>query len=303
MTIRLLILTLAIFLFSCTGETEKSPDPVVICFTGDILLDRGVREFIEHRGIDAIFDSLTDKVFRESDLIAGNLECPATLRESPLNKRYIFRAEPEWLKALQEHGFTHLNLANNHAMDQGREGLADTDRNIRLSGMVPLGFGLNERKACKPYILASTPRKVFLISSVLVKSENWTYLPDRACVCEAPIPEITKTVSSLRGREEDALIIVQLHWGREHATMSETMQKHQARELIDAGADCILGHHPHTIQETEYYKGKPVFYSLGNFIFDQREPVNSIGLVVRMTIGKDTVEYDEFRVISNPALR
>jgi poly-gamma-glutamate synthesis protein (capsule biosynthesis protein) len=82
-------------------------------------------------------------VFRSAQLVVGNLECPATKIESPVFKRYIFRAEPEWLDTLRQHGITHLNLANNHAIDQGREGLMDTRQNILLAGMIPIGAGAN----------------------------------------------------------------------------------------------------------------------------------------------------------------
>ena len=105
-------------------------DTLTITFTGDILLDRGVRPYVEHRGADYVFSPFVDSVFQHSDLVVANLECPATKVRQPAYKRYIFRAEPEWLHALKRHGITHLNLANNHSVDQGRTGLADTKRNI-----------------------------------------------------------------------------------------------------------------------------------------------------------------------------
>ena len=91
--------------------------------TGDILLDRGVRHVIERQGVDRLFSTAIDSVLQEADVVVGNLECPATKIKAPVMKQYIFRAEPEWLEALHRHGITHLNLANNHAIDQGREGL------------------------------------------------------------------------------------------------------------------------------------------------------------------------------------
>lgn len=98
--------------------------------TGDILLDRGVRKVVEKQGVDQLFSAAIDSVLQASDVVVGNLECPATKIKAPVFKKYIFRAEPEWLATMQRHGFTHLNLANNHSIDQGREGLLDTYQNI-----------------------------------------------------------------------------------------------------------------------------------------------------------------------------
>ena len=112
---------------SVFSVSAQATDTLNIIFTGDILLDRGVRQVIDHHGVDYLFSEDIDSVFRSAQLVVGNLECPATTIQSPVFKRFIFRGEPEWLGALQNHGFTHLNLANNHSIDQGREGLIDTN--------------------------------------------------------------------------------------------------------------------------------------------------------------------------------
>jgi poly-gamma-glutamate capsule biosynthesis protein CapA/YwtB (metallophosphatase superfamily) len=293
----------AIFLIILTlagGGNDSRKEVVRILFTGDVLMDRGVREYIKYHGIGALFNQSLDSVLHANDYVIGNLECPATRIVAPINKKFIFRAEPEWLDSLYHHGFTHLNLANNHSMDQGREGLTDTEANIVQSGIIPLGYGPDEKKACKPYLIASDPRKIFVISSVQVPSENWTYLPDKACVCEESVDSLVLQIKYLRKREQSAILIVQLHWGVEHTTSPRVYQKQQARQLIDAGADCIIGHHTHTIQPVEWYNGKPIFYSLGNFIFDQEKPLNSVGQVVQMEIKPDTISYREIQVYSDP---
>ena len=118
-------------------------DTLSIVFTGDILLDRGVRRVINQHGVDHLFSDGIDSVFRSAQLVVGNLECPATKIDAPVFKHFIFRGEPEWLDTLRQHGITHLNLANNHSIDQGREGLLDTRRNIIAAGMVPMGAGEN----------------------------------------------------------------------------------------------------------------------------------------------------------------
>ena len=100
-------------------------------------MDRGVRKTIEHHGTDYLFTQEMDSLLKASDVVVGNLECPATKVKAPKQKRFIFRGEPIWLSALKEHGFTHLNMANNHSVDQGRDGLTDTRENIIRAGMTP----------------------------------------------------------------------------------------------------------------------------------------------------------------------
>ena len=134
-------------------------------FTGDILLDRGVRQRIEHIGIEHLFSKGIDSLFRQADYVVGNLECPATKTIQPNFKKYVFRAEPEWLSVLREHHVTHLNLANNHSIDQGRAGLVDTWQNIRKAGMTPVGAGNNLEEAIQPVLISNHPRPVWLFAS------------------------------------------------------------------------------------------------------------------------------------------
>ncbi len=172
-------------------------DTLSITFTGDILLDRGVRQYVEHRGIDYVFSPFVDSVFQSSDLVVANLECPATKIKQPAYKQFIFRAEPEWLPALKAHGITHLNLANNHSVDQGRRGLADTKKNIEETGMIPVGVGDNMQEASQPVLLASMPRKVYLLTSLQMPLENFSYLPEKTSVSHEDLDSLK--VCSLSG--------------------------------------------------------------------------------------------------------
>ena len=300
---RSLCVLLAFVLFSCSDQNEQKNKPeggshsdtISILFAGDLLLDRGVRDRIEHVGIESLFDSSVDSLFDLQDLVIANLECPATEIKEPINKQFIFRAEPRWLSVLKNHGITHLNLANNHSMDQGRNGLTDTWGNVVEFGLHPLGYGKNSDQACKPVLLAESPKKVYLISSLRVPSENWTYLPDQPCVCEASINEIISAISELKKQDSSSVVLVQLHWGIEHVSEPTTGQKQAAHQMIDAGADLIVGHHPHTIQTIEEYRGKMIYYSIGNFIFDQTAPINSEGLLVQIKITSDSCSVSEIK--------
>ena len=260
-----------------------------ILFTGDILLDRGVRQVIEHYGVDHLFSEDIDSMFHTAQIVVGNLECPATKIEAPVFKRFIFRGEPEWLDTLRQHGITHLNLANNHSIDQGREGLLDTRRNILAAGMTPIGAGENMNEAAEPVLLAELPRKVWLVTSLRLALENYAYLTDKPCVSQEPMDSLLERVNRLRRADSTAVIIVSLHWGGEHTLQPVPSQRLESHQLIRAGADVLICHHTHTLQTIEEFQGKNIYYSIGNFIFDQPKPINSKACMVRLCIKEDNL--------------
>ena len=271
---------------SATSRTSATS----ILFTGDILLDRGVRKVIEHHGIDYLFTRQMDSLFRASQVVVGNLECPATSIKAPIQKRFIFRGEPEWLYALKKHGFTHLNLANNHSIDQGRKGLTDTKENILKAKLEPVGMGKNLQEAAQPTLLTSHPRKVWLIASLGMALENFAYLSDRPCVNTERTQEIITRIRDIKQKDPQAVVIVSIHWGGEHTLKPVPSQRLDAHRLINAGADALICHHTHTLQTIERYKGRDIYYSIGNFIFDQQKPLNSKACVVKVEVTKDNVK-------------
>lgn len=291
---RIISTVLAVSLMS--SVSAQNADTLNILFTGDILLDRGVRQVIEHHGVDHLFSDGIDSVFRSAQLVMGNLECPATKIEAPVFKRFIFRGEPEWLDTLQRHGYTHLNLANNHSIDQGREGLLDTKRNILAAGMMPIGAGENMNEAVQPVLLAEHPRKVWLVASLRLALENYAYLPDKPCVSQEPMDSLLERVNRLRRTDSTAVIIVSLHWGGEHTLQPVPSQRLEAHQLIRAGADVLICHHTHTLQTIEEFQGKKIYYSIGNFIFDQPKPINSKACMVLLRIKEDSLDIESIPV-------
>lgn len=287
MTMRKCSIALAV---SLVGLWAFPKTTTTLIFTGDILLDRGVRQVIAHSTPDRLFSPSVDSLLASADVAVGNLECPATVVVSPAFKRFVFRAEPEWLGTLQRHGFTHLNLANNHSIDQGRRGLTDTRLNVLSAGMTPVGAGQDMSEASQPVLLTAEPRHVWLLASCRLPLENFAYLPGRPCVSQEPLDTLLARIATLRTADPRAVIVVTLHWGGEHTLKPLPQQRVEARRIIDAGADAIVGHHTHTLQPTENYRGRPIYYGIGNFIFDQRRPQNSKACVVRLTVGTDSLE-------------
>lgn len=266
-------------------------DTLTVTFTGDVLLDRGVRKVIDrnHGDANCLFSASIDSVFNASQLVVANLECPATKIVSPVFKKFIFRGEPEWLDVLKQHGITHLNLANNHSIDQGREALIDTRNNIIKAGMVPIGAGTNMDEATKPVLIASLPRKVYVVASLRLVLENTAYLPQEPSVSQESFDKMLERIKLLKREDPQCCVIVSLHWGREHMLTPAVQQQMQAHALIDAGADCLICHHTHTMQSVEQYRGKHIFYSVGNFIFDQNRDINARACIVSLKITRDTV--------------
>ena len=284
-------------LFSVSARCADTLDSTLtVVLTGDILLDRGVRRVIKHHGVGHLFSDGVDSVFQSAQVVVSNLECPATKIQAPVFKRYIFRAEPEWLDTLHQHGITHLNLANNHSIDQGREGLMDTRQNILAAGMVPIGAGANMAEASEPVLLASHPRKVWLVPSLRLALENYAYLTDKPCVSQESMDSLFSRVHRLRQQDSIAVIIVSLHWGAEHKLEPVPRQRHDAHMLIKAGADLLVCHHTHTLQTIEDYNGHPIYYSVGNFIFDQSSPLNSEASMVRLKVSRDSLEVETIPV-------
>ena len=225
----------------------------------------------------------------EVHFVIGNLECPVTTIHAPAYKRFMFRGDPLWLDSIRAYGFTHLNLANNHSVDQGRRGLADTRRNIINAGLVPVGADSTMQRAAQPVLLSTSPRRVWLLVSNRLPLENYAYLPEKMSVSQQPMDSLLSHVRALKDADSTAVVIVNLHWGTEHTLKPTPRQQLEAHALIDAGADAVIGHHTHTLQIVETYKEKPIYYSIGNFIFDLQKPLNTRACIVRLTITENNV--------------
>jgi poly-gamma-glutamate synthesis protein (capsule biosynthesis protein) len=262
---------------------QNSAAAIDVCLAGDLLLDRGVRARIRNIGPDALLNGVRAP-FAACDAVIANLECPATLAGSPLEKKYVFRAEPSWLPALGRAGITHVTLANNHSNDQGREGLRQTMRALRDAGIEAIGAGAAQREACGPALIEVRGARLAVFASVPLPLENWMFGDTLAGPCQDTPSQSAERVREWKQRHPGDVVLVLLHWGIEHREIPEPEQVADAHALIDAGADAVVGHHPHVVQRAELYRGKPILYSIGNFVFDQRTPLASRCLVARLRI-------------------
>ena len=138
--------------------------------------------------------------------------------------------------------------------------------------------------------------RVHLLASNRLPLESFAYLPDRESVSQEPFDSLVNRVKAIKMADSIAVVIVNLHWGAEHTLRPLPQQRLEAHALIDAGADVIIGHHTHTLQSTETYRGKPIFYGIGNFIFDQQRPLNTEACIVRLRITTEKTMADAIPV-------
>jgi poly-gamma-glutamate synthesis protein (capsule biosynthesis protein) len=264
---------------------------VSICFTGDVMLDRGVRRRINEIGMDSLFSGVSP-IFKNSDFTVINLECPATDTLHPMDKPYDFRADPEWLPFLWGTGITHACLANNHSKDQDEGGLVSSLENLSRCGITPFGAGADSA-ACNPVRIEKDSVRFVLFGSVPLFMQYSRMDTSGAGPCVLSAETLAGRIREAKRGDPHAFVLVSLHWGKEYQTAPSPEQKADASLLIDAGADAVIGHHPHVLQPVEVYRGKPIFYSLGNLVFDQNDSLTRQSMVVRMIFTSDSLQSVE----------
>ncbi len=243
-----------------------APEPsITLMAVGDVMLDRGIDKQIRKYGIEWPFKGVRETT-RGADLAFCNLECPLSARGIKVTKPICFKADPANVECLTDGGFDMISLANNHSMDCSRPGLIETMHYLAKSGIAYIGAGDTPSDAALPVIMTLKGIRIaFLARNAWLPEGAW-FRPD------APNSSYldTETIESeVRQASEQAdVVIVSLHWGIEYRMHSQPAQVELAHKIIDAGADLILGHHPHVLQKVEKYHGGVIAYSLGNFLFD-----------------------------------
>ncbi|MFX3633818.1 MAG: CapA family protein [Candidatus Pristimantibacillus sp.] len=249
------------------GVIADDSDKVRLAFVGDILLAESVGNMMKIKGNDFPFTEAL-LYLSEPDLTAANLEYPITKRGVPAeDKTYVFKGTPDALPALKNSGVDVVSLANNHTLDQGVDGLLDTMGYLDEAGIDHMGAGSNDTEAFAPKIREVRGIKIAYIGlSKVVPTTTWKADKYNAGVAETY--DTTRAVAAIaKAKKEADIVVVMVHWGIEKSDTPEKYQRDFAREYIDAGADLVIGSHPHVLQGFETYKGKWIAYSLGNFIF------------------------------------
>ena len=242
------------------------PKDILLAAVGDIMLGGTATPELRKYGYDHPFE-LTRSILKQAQIVFGNLEGPLTDAGVPATgKQYVFRSPPDQVApALARAGFNVVSLANNHSLDYGPEGLADTRAALDRAGIGYTGAGQNLAEARRPvYMVADGVTVAFLAYSLTFPEEFWAgpNTPGTAFGHERFVRADVATA-----REKAEIVVVSFHWGQEGKTELREYQTQLARAAIDAGAAAVLGHHPHVLQGVERYGHGVILYSLGNFAF------------------------------------
>ena len=249
-------------------EQEPHQEPHIhLTFAGDVIMAGNVEKMLIEKGYDYPYTELKD-LFLRDDYTIANLETPVTTRGTPpTNKAFVYKSPPAALPALKAAGIDAVNLANNHSMDQGVEGLLDTFAALDENQIEYVGAGVDSARAYAPVYVEKNGIRVAIFGfSRVIPEVSWYAGKNKPGVAATYDP--TQAIQAIQeARPKADLIVVIPHWGEERKDFPLDNQKELARAYIDAGADLIVGGHPHVIQGLEQYKDKWIAYSLGNFIF------------------------------------
>jgi poly-gamma-glutamate synthesis protein (capsule biosynthesis protein) len=274
------IMVLAVAAACCIAMAPQAGQrTVTVALTGDILLDRGVRKYLDSEGVDYPYEKVRN-ILGGFDIVFGNLECPITEGGVPALKSWnlLFKADIENSYALRRAGYDVLNLANNHVMDYGPEGLLSTLDALEKSGIKAVGAGEDSEKARLPVYVEVKDIVVGFLGYSAFPHEGYFFFADRPDVAYADINRIGDEIRN--ARDNCDFLIVSFHWGREFDFYPYDHQRELAYLAADSGADVVVGHHPHVLQGIEEYNGSRIFYSLGNFVFDWQVPTGTDETVI-----------------------
>ena len=272
-------------------EINEKKD-VTILFGGDMMFDRYIRQMSDGKGYDHIMEDLSSTL-HTADLVVANLEGPVTENESRSlyseigsYDNYIFTFDPAILETLKKNKVSLVNIGNNHIGNFGIEGVADTKRFVKEAYLNYFGdTGTPDEQ--RYYVKEINGQKIAFV--------NYNAFVQNA---------VANTLSDIEIVAPDAdHVILYTHWGEEYVTHSREHEQMLAHQFIDAGVDLVIGSHPHVVQESEIYKGKTIYYSLGNFVFDQYfsdETRNGLMVKVNMPANEEqTLVFKEIPITLN----
>ena len=250
------------------ADAPAEPPPVRIVSGGDVMTDRVVKSYISAQGAGAVLRGIAPQL-EKGDAAWVNLESPLSTLGSPTpGKDYTFEGPPSMAKALAAAGINVVTLGNNHTVDYGQAALVDTIKRLEKAGVQVVGAGRDDKDAWTPAIVKTSGGATigFLAwSDVIWPGYRATSEPGVAEL-GTDIPRMKKSIRAL-AKEVD-YVVVGYHWGLEYEHYPWAAQTTAAHAAIDAGADLVIGHHPHVLQGFEAYKGRLIAYSLGDLVFD-----------------------------------
>lgn len=282
----------AVLLAFCATAMAQ-PAPVTLVFAGDMVLDDAAGAMIAQGGDP--FAAFT-KLFRNADIRLGNLECVVATTGSAGDKNYTFRAHPRTLPVVKRH-FDAVALANNHSGDYGREAFAEMLGLLPQAGLAYFGGGHNLSEAHAPLILERKGLRIALLGYSEFMPRSFEADADAPGTAWSEDEQVVADIRAARTVHHADLVIPVMHWGWENEPLSNERQHKLARLMVDAGADAVIGGHPHVTQDIEHYKGKPIVYSVGNFVMKETDnDKQRVGWVLRLELDAQGVKALDTRV-------
>ncbi len=272
-------------LLACTSLLAQAQPKVELLFGGDVMLDDGPGRLIAAGG-----DPLAGiaPLLQAADVAIGNLETSIarSTTGTPLdNKIYTFRAQPNTALVLKGR-FHAMSVANNHSGDYGRDAFMETLGHLQGAGIASFGGGANLREAHKPYWIAKNGLRIAVLGYDEFKPRSFEAGATWPGVAWSEDSLVVADIRAARAAGAD-VVIPFMHWGWEREPAPSQRQRDLARLMVQAGADAVVGSHPHVTQGADMVLGKPVIWSLGNLVFDGFElPAAKVGWLLRLTVDK-----------------
>jgi poly-gamma-glutamate synthesis protein (capsule biosynthesis protein) len=278
-----IVCLIALSLFGAVLQAQ--PGKVSVIFAGDVMLDDGPGQTIAAGGDPlAPFASLLSS----ADYRIGNLECSIaapTSGKAMENKIYSFRAAPHSTRVLKGR-FDAMGVANNHSGDYGPQAFLETITHVNSVGIKTFGGGRNATEAHAPHWIERNGIRIAVLAYNEFKPRSFEAGASHPGIAWSEDTQVVADIRAARKAGAD-VVIPFMHWGWEREPHPDARQRALARKMIDAGADVVVGGHPHVTQGSEYYKGKLIVYSLGNFVFDGFElAAAKVGWLLKLNLNK-----------------
>ncbi len=275
---------------SCFAD---EPNKTIITLTGDVMLARGIQDRIGYIGINKLAAYLKP-IFKSSDAVIINLECALTHSENKIIKPINLKADPSFADSLKSINVTHANLINNHSFDYAVEGLTETYNSLNNAGIVPIGIQSANYEFPDPIIIEKNAHRIAVFSNMYLNTYEKYVFSDFGLGINSEKDFIDK-LQKYKNNNPNDFIIVLTHWGLENKEVTKK-QRIIAKDILDAGANIIVGSHPHIVQESQIIDGKAIYYSLGNCIFDENNFNETSGMVLQIEFKNNEVNLIEHKL-------
>jgi poly-gamma-glutamate synthesis protein (capsule biosynthesis protein) len=270
--------------------TERREGEAILAFLGDVAPARSIERQLARYGSAYPWLAM-GPLLRDADLAVANLECVLTAQGKALDKQYLMRAHPGSGATLAEAGLDLVTLANNHALDYGQVGLAETLDTLAGLGIDAIGAGRSRDEAHQPAIYTLNGVRVAVLGYAAARWDGSSDVPATDRIAWGRPAQVQADVRAVRDRVD--VVVVQLHAGTEYAGEPSPDQVAVARAAVDAGADLVVGHHPHVTQTIERYGQGLIVYSLGDALFDIPLQAALRGDLLRVHVTKEGLAQAE----------